>query len=95
MDGLKHSREKKGLKMGQQLHEKLEGILIEGHSNRIKKLKVRLNKADKVDERKVHFKILELISRYEQECLPREERRRFTDKTKHSFLRAEYHRMIM
>ena len=65
MDGLRHSREKNGMNMGQQLHEKLEGILVEGHSNRIKKLKVRLNKADKVDEKKVHFKILELVSRYE------------------------------
>ena len=65
MDRLRQSREKNGLNMGQQLHEKLEEILVEGHSNRIKKLKVRLNKADKVDEKKVHFKILELVSRYE------------------------------
>lgn len=70
-------------------------MLNEPHLKRIKVMKTRLNKADKENEKKLHYNLLQLITRYEEECLPENKRRRFTEKTSENVLRFEYHGMFM
>ena len=65
IESTKNSRDNKGLTLGTQLQERLEEILMEPHTRKIKEMKGRLKKADKEYERKIHYMILELITRYE------------------------------
>ena len=58
ISSIKNSRDKRGLNMGPQFQEKLEEMLNEPHLKRIKVMKTRLNKADKENERKLHYNLL-------------------------------------
>ena len=62
---------------------------------KIKSMKNQLTIKNKVIERKVHYRVLDLITTYEIECFPSQHRQRFSDRTAVHVLKAEYHRMIM
>ena len=74
---------------------RLEEILWRPHETRIKRLQTQLAIKNRAYEKKVHYRILNLITQYEEECLVEEARNKFSEKTAEHVLKAEYHRMIM
>ena len=81
--------------MGSRFKTRLEEILWQPHETRIKRLQTQLAIKNRAYEKKVHYRILDLITQYEEECLPEEVREKFSQKTAEHVLKAEYHRMIM
>ena len=81
--------------MSSRFKTRLEEILWRPHETRIKRLQTQLAIKNNAYEKKVHYRILDLITQYEEECLPEELREKFSQKTAEHVLKAEYHGMIM
>lgn len=65
-------------------------MLWRPHDLEIKKIQQKLRDT-KCDERKLLFKIEELVQKYKEQCLPKKERKKYSQQTPLNILREDYY----